>query len=82
MTTFTIIEHKETGEKWLAKPYWIDPSRKWTLFADYEENKEPFFTESGLGMNEYRSEVKIIGKFETNKVSVSRENRLTFENVL
>ena len=67
-TTFTIIEHKETGEKWLAKPYWLDPSSKWTLFADYEENKEPVFTEWGLGMNEYRSEVKIIGKFETDNL--------------
>jgi hypothetical protein len=74
MTTFTIIEHKETGEKWLSQPYWLDPSSKWTLFANYEENKEPVFTEFGLGMNEYRSEVKIIGRFEADKVSVSREN--------
>ena len=79
-TIFTIIEHKETGEKWLAKPYWLDPSSKWTLFADYKENEEPIFTEWGLGMNEYRSEVKIIAKFETDKVLVSRENHLTFKN--
>lgn len=75
---FTIIEHKETGEKWLALPYWLDPSIKWTLFADYEDDKEPVFTEWGLDMNEYRSEVKTIGKYETSKVSVNKENRLTF----
>jgi hypothetical protein len=80
MTTFTIIEHKETGEKWLAKAYWLDPSSKWTLFADYEENKEPVFTEWGLGMNEYRSEVKIVGKFETNQVIVDSRNNLKFKN--
>ena len=75
---FAIIKHKETGEKFLAKPYWLDPSNKWTLFAKYQDNKEPIFTEWGLGMNEYRSEVENIGKFETDKVSVSRENHLTF----
>ena len=29
----TIIEHKETGEKYLAKPYWLDPSEKCHLFV-------------------------------------------------
>jgi len=79
-TTFAIIEHKETSEKYLAKPYWLDPSDKWTLFAVYEENKEPVFTEWGLGMNEYRSEVKIIGKFETDEVMIDSRNHLTFKN--
>jgi len=78
MTTFAIIQHNETGDKFLAKPYWLDPSLKWTLFAEYKENEEPIFKEWGLGMNEYRSEVKIIGKFQTEKVSVSSENHLTF----
>jgi len=78
METFAIIEHNETSEKFLAKPYWLDPSLKWTLFCRYEENEEPKFTEWGLGFNEYRSEVKIIGKFQTEKVSVSSENHLTF----
>lgn len=75
---FTIIEHKETKQKWLAKPYWLNPSEKWTLYADYKENEEPIFTEWGLGMNEYRSEVKIVGKYETDKVSVDNENHLSF----
>lgn len=80
MTTFTIIEYKETGEKWLAKPYWLDPSSKWALFANYKENQEPIFTELGLGMNEYRSEVKMVGKFETNQVIVDSRNNLKFKN--
>lgn len=75
---FAIIEHKETGEKWLAKPYWLDPSKKWTLFANYEVGKEPVFSEWGLGMNEYRSTVKNIGRFETDKVTVSRDGHVTF----
>jgi len=75
---FTIIEHIETGDKYLARPYWLDPFSKWTLFAEYKDNKEPTFTEWGLGFNEYRDNVKIIGHFETEKVSVNQENHLTF----
>lgn len=74
---FTIIQHKETGEKWLAKPYWLDPSDKWTLFAEYKENEEPDFTEWGSS-NEYRCNVKIVGQYETSKVSVNEKNYLTF----
>jgi hypothetical protein len=77
MTRFIIIEHKKTGEKWLAKPYWLDPASIWVLFAGYKENKEPVFTEEGLGTTEYRSEVKIVGEYETDKVSVNSRNYLT-----
>ena len=77
MTTFVIIEIKKTGDKFLAKPYWLDPSSKWTLFCKYKDNTEPKFTEWGLKLNEYRSDV-VIGKFETEKVSVDKVNHLIF----
>lgn len=77
-TIFKIIEVKETGETFLAKPYWLDPSNKWALFAEYKECKEPVFKESGLGMIMYRSEIKIIGEYKTEKVSVNDRNYLTF----
>lgn len=79
MTKFAIIEYKENGMKYLAKPYWLDPSQKWHLFAEYKKDIEPVFTEKGLGMNEYRDEVKVIGSYETDKVAVDHQNNLTFK---
>ena len=76
-TTFKIVELIETGEKFLAKPYWLDPSSKWTLFAEYKENEEPKFGKWALN-NEYRTDVKIIGNFETDKIIFSWENGIEY----
>ena len=78
MTTFVIIQHNKTGKKFLAKPYWLDPFSKWTIFCEYKEKKESKFKEWGLGFNEYRYDVKVIGEFKTEKVLVDSKNHLTF----
>lgn len=74
---FAIIQHKETGIKYLAKPYWLDPSEKWVLYATYEDFKEPKFTKDGLGKNEYRANVNYAGAYQTDKVSVNNRNGIT-----
>jgi len=76
-TTFKIVELIETGEKFLAKPSWFDPSSKWTLFAEYKENEEPIFGQWGIN-NEYRSDVKIVGNYETDKINFSWENGIEY----
>ena len=69
-TNFKIVELLATGKKYLAKPYFLDPSSKHTLFCEYKENKEPKFKKWGLN-NEYNEDLKIIGDYETDKIIFS-----------
>lgn len=74
---FKIVELIETGEKFLAKPYWLDPSSKHTLFCEYVEGKEPTFEQWGI-MNEYNEDLKTIGYFETDKIYFSWQNGISY----
>jgi len=76
-TNFKIVELIETGETFLAKPYFLDPSSKHTLFCKYSENEEPKFEQWGLN-NEYNEDLKIIGNYETDKINFSWQNGISY----
>lgn len=76
-TNFKIVELIETGETFLAKPYFLDPSSKQTLFCEYKEGKEPKFEQWGLN-NEYNEDLKIIGNYETDKIIFSWQNGISY----
>jgi hypothetical protein len=76
MEKFKIIKVKETGEIWLAKPYFLDSS-KHTLFCKYESDKAPVFEKYAKG-NEYNSDIEIIGNYETDKIDFHWRNGITY----
>lgn len=71
-TKFKIVEVLETGEIFLAKPYFLD-NIKHTLFCKYKEGEKPIFNQWALG-NEYNEDIKIIGEYETDDIIFSWEN--------
>ena len=77
-TNFNIIEIIETGEKFLAKPYWLDPSTKFTLFCKYTDGKEPKFKKWSIS-NEYRADVKIIGNYKTDKINFNWNDGISYK---
>lgn len=74
---FKIVEIIETGTKYLAKPYWLDPSAKYSLFAKYTEGEEPVFEKWALN-NEYKEDVKVVGDYATDKIHFSWENGIEY----
>lgn len=77
MIKFKIVELIVTGEVFLAKPYFLDPGSKHTLFCKYTKDKEPIFEQWGLN-NEYNEDLKIIGEYETDKIKFSWEKGIKY----
>lgn len=70
MSNFKIIKLIETGETFLASDYYLDPS-KFTIFCPYNEKEEPVMGKYGIG-NEYKSDIEVIGVYNSEKYSLSR----------
>ncbi len=75
-STFKIVKHLDTGELFLAAPYWLDPQDKMTIFCEYTEGIEPVMEEYGMH-NEYMSEIEIIGEYESSRYTRSDKNMIT-----
>lgn len=73
---FFIVKEKETGITYLAIPYWLDPSQKFTVLSKYKEGKNPVIKKYGLGFNLYKNEVEVVGTHVSTKYAYTSQNEI------
>lgn len=74
--TFKIVQDIETGDTFLAAPYWLDPKDKFTIFCKYKEGLEPIMGQYGM-FNSYATQVNVLGDYKSDKYYRSTNGEIT-----